>query len=58
MLPPSELTLPEQDQFFRMEYGVAVVDIVSCFERLDHITKQVARNSPATVVNSMLADAL
>lgn len=44
MLPPSELTLPEKDKLFRMEYGVAVADIISCFERLDRITKQLISN--------------
>ena len=44
MLPPSELTLPQQDKLFRIEYGVAVADIVSCFERLDRITQQLVSN--------------
>ena len=58
MLPPSELTLPQQDKLFRIEYGVAVADIVSCFERLDRITQQLVSNQSAGVLPPMLPDTL
>lgn len=41
MLPPSELTLPEDDPFFRIEYGIEVKDLFEAFSRLKSLLKTV-----------------
>lgn len=45
MIPPSELTLPEEEKLFRLEYGVSVEDIVQCFVRLDRVTRRIAQRN-------------